>query len=69
MYTLYVDPYLSIYIVYTLTMSIQVDAKSHYEQRCSELKMAVEKEKHTVRNEKRLGIGFFTFATTTDAQR
>ena len=31
--------------------------------------MAVEKEKHTVRNEKRLGIGFFTFARSTDAQR
>ena len=50
-------------------MYVQVDAKSYYEQRCSELKMAVEKEKHTVRNEKRLGIGFFTFSTTADAQK
>ena len=31
--------------------------------------MAVEKEKHIVRNEKRLGIGFFTFAGAADAQR
>ena len=45
-----------------------MDAKSYYEQQCSELKMAVEKEKHTVRNEKRLGIGFFTFARSADAQ-
>ena len=31
--------------------------------------MEVEKEKHIVRDKKRLGIGFFTFARATDAQR
>lgn len=46
-----------------------MDAKLYYEQKCVELKRKVEKEKHTVRDEKRLGIGFFTFARKTDAQR
>ena len=31
--------------------------------------MKVEQEKHVVRDSKRLGIGFFTFARTTDAER
>ena len=31
--------------------------------------MDVEQEKHIVRDRKRLGIGFFTFARSNDAQR
>lgn len=31
--------------------------------------MDVEQEKHIVREKKRLGIGFFTFSRSSDAQR
>ena len=47
----------------------KVDAKAHYEQECCELKRDVEQEKHIVREKKRLGIGFFTFARSIDAER